>query len=137
MIRYTACLLLCVLALTESATAKQVSVPVNIEYRYLQQAIAAQFYTGRDRGMEIWNDGEGCGRIILSNPRIDSQNGLLRMTNRAFADIGLPLEPVVQRWTRSRAEQDTVGRWPGIRIAKTVCRAAAFRHAHRPATCAF
>ena len=102
MIRDTACLLLFVLALTESAMAKQVSVPVNIEYRYLQQAIAAQFYTGRDRGMEIWNDGEGCGRIILSNPRIDSQNGLLRMTNRTFADIGLPLEPEcvpVYKWS--------------------------------------
>ncbi len=73
------------------AEAKEVNIPVQIDYHYLQQALIKQLYTDPVRSKEIWNDGSGCSRIVLSDPRIDSMNGLLRITNQTFINISLPV----------------------------------------------
>lgn len=74
-----------------SAEAKEVNIPVQINYHYLQQALIKQLYTDADQSKEIWNDGGGCSRIVLTDPRIDSVNGLLRISNQAFINISLPV----------------------------------------------
>lgn len=79
------------LLLVPFAEAKEVSAPVQINYQYLQQVLIKQLYTDPDQSKEVWNDGNGCGKIVLSNPRIDSVNGLLRITNQAFINISLPM----------------------------------------------
>ncbi len=71
--------------------AKEINIPVQIDYRYLQQALIKQIYTDPIQSKEIWNDGGGCSKIVLSDPRIDSMNGLLRITNQAFINISLPM----------------------------------------------
>jgi len=79
------------LLLVPFAEAKEVNIPVQIDYHYLQQALIKQLYTDADQSKEIWSDGGGCSRIVLSDPRIDSINGLLRITNRTFINISLPI----------------------------------------------
>jgi len=79
------------LLLVPFAEAKEVNIPVQIDYHYLQQALIKQLYTDPNQSKEIWNDGVGCSRIVLSDPRIDSMNGLLRITNQVFINISLPL----------------------------------------------
>ncbi len=79
------------LLLIPFAEAKEVSIPVQIDYHYLQQALINQLYTDHDQSKEIWNDGGGCSQIVLSDPRIDSINGLLRITNQTFINISLPM----------------------------------------------
>ncbi len=79
------------LLLVPFAEAKEVNIPVQIDYHYLQQALIKQLYTDPDQSKEIWNDGGGCSRIVLSGPRIDSINGLLRITNQVFINISLPM----------------------------------------------
>ncbi len=73
------------------AAARDVSIPVQIDYQYLQQALIKQIYTGPELSREVWNDATGCGSIVLSDPRIDSQNGLLRITNTTLINISLPM----------------------------------------------
>ncbi len=68
-----------------------VSIPLNIEYGFLQQALIKRLYAEPDQVMEIWNIGNGCSKIMLSDPHIDGLNGLLRITNRSVVDIGLPM----------------------------------------------
>ncbi len=73
------------------AKAKEVNIPVQIDYHYLQQALIKQLYTDPAQSKEIWSDGSGCSRIVLSDPRIDSINGLLRITNQTYINISLPM----------------------------------------------
>ncbi|MGB5717904.1 MAG: hypothetical protein WBN81_12515 [Gammaproteobacteria bacterium] len=68
-----------------------VSIPLNVEYGFLQQALIKRLYTEPDQVMEIRNIGNSCSKIMLSDPHIDGLNGLLRITNRSVVDIGLPM----------------------------------------------
>ena len=84
-------LLVSLVSLVSAADQLPVSIPLNIEFSFLQQALRRQLYTGQDQAMDIRVDDQGCSRIRLSDPRIDGQQGLLRITNRTVVDVGLPM----------------------------------------------
>jgi hypothetical protein len=76
--------------LAQGAEQTPASIPLNIDYSFLQQQLIMRFYTGPNEEMEIWNDGKGCSRVTLSSPRVNGQNDLLRIRNQTVVDIGLP-----------------------------------------------
>jgi hypothetical protein len=77
-------------ALAHGAGQSPASIPLNIDYSFLQQTLITRFYTGPDQEMEIWNDGQGCSRVTLSRPQVSGWNDVLRIHNRTVVDIGLP-----------------------------------------------
>jgi hypothetical protein len=76
--------------LAHGAKQSPASIPLNIDYSFLQQQLITRFYTRPNQEMEIWNDGQGCSRVTLSSPRVNGQNDLLRIRNQTVVDIGLP-----------------------------------------------
>ena len=88
--------------LAHGAEQSPASIPLNIDYSFLQQQLVTRFYTRPNQEMEVWNDGQDCSRVTLSRPRVNGQNDLLRIRNQTVVDIGLPTAAgcvPVHRWS--------------------------------------
>jgi len=71
-----------------SGSAKQLSVPVQIDYNLIKKALVTQLYTGAGNSAELWRDRSGCGFLKVANPDIGGQNGQIRMLNNVQAKVG-------------------------------------------------
>ena len=71
--------------------AQEIAIPIRVDYQTLTKTLLAQRYTGPNPSLEIWNDGDGCSSVVLTQPSIDSDNGLLRIKNQTDVTISLPM----------------------------------------------
>jgi hypothetical protein len=76
------------LALAESAAAREVVVPLQLDHAFLRQALLRQVYTGPQQTARVWDDGSGCNFLVLSDPQVDAQNGRLRIRSAGKARVG-------------------------------------------------
>jgi Transglycosylase SLT domain len=84
----TAAAFACLLAAPAAAAARQVSVPLPLDFAFIRQALLTQVFTGADQSTRVWDDGSGCNFLILSNPRVDGHDGRLRVTSDGRGRIG-------------------------------------------------
>lgn len=71
-----------------SLFAAPVTVPVPIAYGLIRNILVNQLYTGKDVTAHLWRDGRGCSYLDLSDPQIDSQQGLVRIINNIHTRLG-------------------------------------------------
>ncbi|HSH42342.1 MAG TPA: lytic transglycosylase domain-containing protein [Arenicellales bacterium] len=75
-------------AVAAEAPVRDVTLPIRPDTAYLRQAVAAQVFTGADETVRVWDDGSGCNYLVLSDPRIDTGDGVLRVVSSAEARVG-------------------------------------------------
>jgi hypothetical protein len=68
--------------------AREVVVPIQLDHTFLRQLLLTQVYTGAEQTARVWDDGSGCNMLVLSDPRVDSQNGRLRIRSAGHARVG-------------------------------------------------
>ena len=87
-------------ALTPNLRAATLEVPISLDYRILQEALAQQIFTGPEDTAEVFADALRCNTLILSDPRIEGgleggvaggEQGRLRLVTDMRASIGTPL----------------------------------------------
>lgn len=71
-----------------AAAAREVVVPLPLDFAFLRQALLAQMYTGADRTARVWDDGSGCNFLILSDPQLSAAAGRLRVRSAGRARVG-------------------------------------------------
>jgi len=76
------------LLFTASATAKEISVPMTLDYRFLHRILLEQVYTGQDNTALAVDDKSSCKKVILSDPQISQQEGQIRTVTAVHAMIG-------------------------------------------------
>ena len=82
-------LLLSVLLLsTAVATAKEINVPMKLDYRFLHRILLEQVYTGQDNTAVVVDDKSNCKKVILSDPQIGQSEGRIRTVTAIQAMIG-------------------------------------------------
>lgn len=75
-----------------SATAADIKLPLELDLAIVEEALAAQLFTGTDAKAELFHDSQSCNALTLSEPRVEStESGQLRVTSRIEARIGLLL----------------------------------------------
>jgi hypothetical protein len=87
----SACALLAALLLPAEAArvhARDIEVPVRFDHELLRQAVREEIYTGADGEAVVWDDGTGCGSLVLRDPRVDAARGLVRLVTRAESRLG-------------------------------------------------
>lgn len=100
-----------------TAQARPVSIPLLVDYAYIQQALRQQAFTGPGGSARPWNDGTGCNYLTLTNPVVDAVNGKLRVTSQGEAHIGTPLGDqclVLLNW------RGTIQTYEELRISPTL-----------------
>ncbi|MBX3025451.1 lytic transglycosylase domain-containing protein [bacterium] len=76
------------LALPAVAATRDVDVPLSLDHAFVRKMLVEQVYTLRDNTVRVWDDGSGCNVMILSNPRVDSVGGRLRVVSDGLARVG-------------------------------------------------
>ncbi len=74
--------------LAKTALAGQFTLPLQVDYSLIKNALVSQLYTGAGHTANLWNDRLGCSYLKLSDPRIDGQNGQIRLLNNVQARLG-------------------------------------------------
>jgi len=70
---------------------REVEVPVTLDYGVLEQALLAEVYTEAGGTARLLDDGAGCNRLLLADPRVDGVAGRVRIRTRAEVRAGTPL----------------------------------------------
>ena len=107
---------ICALMAGSAAQARALSIPLLVDYDYIQQALRQQAFTGPGGSAQPWNDGTGCNYLKLTHPVVDAINGKLRVTTQGEAHIGTPLGDqclALLNW------QGTVQTYEELRISPT------------------
>lgn len=73
------------------ASARQVVVPLQLDYAFMRKVLVEQVFTGPDHTARMWDDGVGCNLLVLSDPQIDSQHERLRIRSVGQAHVGIPI----------------------------------------------
>jgi hypothetical protein len=87
----SACALVTALLLPAQAAsvhAREIEIPVRFDHELLRQTARAEIYTGADGEAVVWDDGTGCGSLVLRDPQIDAADGLVRLLTRAESRLG-------------------------------------------------
>lgn len=84
---------LLLLSMTAGAATKpaELSIPLEINYSLIRKALLTQVYKGEGSSVEVWNAGQGCSFLKLSNPDISGKEGQVRMLNEVHARYGTKL----------------------------------------------
>jgi hypothetical protein len=87
----TRLIVLVILAAAAAATfaaTRDVVLPVRPDTEYLRQAVVSQVFTDADDTAQVWDDGSGCNYLVLSDPRITTGDGLVKLRSFAEARVG-------------------------------------------------
>jgi hypothetical protein len=74
--------------------AREVEVPLRLDHEILRRTLVAQLYTGVGERAVLWDDGAGCGSLVLREPRIESAGERLRLLTAGEARVGTPVASV-------------------------------------------
>lgn len=79
------------LLLSVSASAREVNLPITLNYGLVRNAVIQQLFTGEGQSARVWKDKKQCSFLDLSNPQIASENGQIKINNNVHAQIGTKL----------------------------------------------
>ena len=71
------------------ALSAQVSIPLNIDYITLGEALKRQMYTAPGGRAELWNGSDACQFFYATDPRFGRNDGSLKLETDAELNIGL------------------------------------------------
>lgn len=71
-----------------AAGAKEISLPVRPDTALIRHAIVSQMFTDEAETARVWDDGSGCNYLVLSDPRIETEEGHIRIRSNAEARVG-------------------------------------------------
>ncbi|MDT4330152.1 hypothetical protein ACQE3E_02865 [Methylomonas sp. MED-D] len=75
----------------QAAQAREINVPVPMEYGLIRSVLVNQLYTGAGETARVWKDGKQCSFLDLSQPQIGGEDGLVKIENHVQAKIGTAL----------------------------------------------
>lgn len=71
-----------------AAGAKEISLPVRPDTALIRHAIVSQMFTDEAETARVWDDGSGCNYLVLSDPRIETEEDHIRIRSNAEARVG-------------------------------------------------
>ncbi|MCK9606995.1 MAG: hypothetical protein M0R33_11180 [Methylomonas sp.] len=76
------------LLLSGTSLAREINVPVPMDYRLIRNVLITQLFTGPGQTARLWKDGKDCSFLDLSNPQIAGENGQVKIDNNVQAQFG-------------------------------------------------
>lgn len=75
--------------LPRTASAVEVTIPLNIDYLTLGAALKDQLYNGANGRAELWAGYDKCQFLYATNPRFGRNDGVLKLETNAELSLGL------------------------------------------------
>jgi len=74
-----------------SAAAREVSIPINLDYQILQALIIQASYTDPGQTARVVNEADGCVAVTLANPGVTGGDGIVHFASDISVFVGTPL----------------------------------------------
>lgn len=74
-----------------SVLAKEISIPISLEYDLLEAMILKTYYNDPGDTAQLVNEGNGCIELTLSNPHFSGREELLNLSSAIFVHFGTPI----------------------------------------------
>ncbi|MGR8929927.1 MAG: hypothetical protein ACU836_04740 [Gammaproteobacteria bacterium] len=68
--------------------AREINVPVPLDYRLIQNVLVNQLFTGAGNTAQLWQDGKRCSFLDLADPQISGQAGQVKIDSQVHAQFG-------------------------------------------------
>jgi len=68
--------------------AREINVPVPLDYRLIRNVLVSQLFTGEGQTARLWHDGKQCSFLDLSDPHIGGEDGQVKIDNHVHAQFG-------------------------------------------------
>lgn len=78
-----------VVASVASVDAREVSFPIKLDERFLTSELVRNVYTDSGNTARVFDDGSGCNSLVLFDPTVLAEDGVLRVRTAAEARIGV------------------------------------------------
>ena len=78
-----------IILMSDAVVAKDIQLPVNIDNVYIEQIVRNQLFAGKNDSMRLMDDGSGCRFFKLYDPKTSTQNGYIRILNKANVRVGV------------------------------------------------
>ncbi len=80
------------IAMGAPAHAATLEIPIVLDYRIVEEALAQQVFTGPDRTAEVLSDTIGCNTLLLSNLRLaGGEDERMHLVTDLRANVGTPI----------------------------------------------
>ena len=73
------------------SSAKEVKIPVSLDYQLLKALIIQSSYTGPEETAQLINEGNGCFALILSKPNLSGADNAVYFTSDVYLHAGTPV----------------------------------------------
>jgi hypothetical protein len=75
----------------QTGIAREINIPVPMEYGLIKNVLLSQLYNGPDESVRAWKDGKQCSYLDLDHPQISGEQGQVKIQNNVQARIGTAL----------------------------------------------
>ncbi len=89
---FLALCLLAILATARSAAAVEVTIPLNLDYVTLQEALKHQVFNGPDDRAVLWTGADQCQYLHATNPRFSQKDRTLVLAMDSDLSLGLAID---------------------------------------------
>ena len=72
-------------------SAKEVRIPLSLDYQLLRTLIVQSSYTGPEETAQLVNEGDGCIALILSEPGFSGSDNLINFSSDVYLHAGTPV----------------------------------------------
>ena len=73
------------------SNAKEVRIPISLDYQLLKALIIQSSYTGSEETAQLINEGDGCIALILSKPNLSGVDNTVYFTSDVYLHAGTPV----------------------------------------------
>ena len=91
-------------ASTGNTQAASYTLPVQVDYRLIKNALLTQLYKGEGHTAEVWKDKKGCSYLTLANPQVSGEHAQIKLVNQLQAQFG----------TKFGGQCVTLFKWQGV-----------------------
>lgn len=98
-----------------------VIIPLELDIPHLHHAVVTQAFTDPGNSARVWDDGSGCNHMVLTDPRIDTVDGRLRLLTRGEARVGKGIGErclLVVDWAGTLETMQAVSMEPGSTVVR-------------------
>ena len=87
----TSAVLTGLLLFTSLSFARQITLPIDLDYSLIRKEVLNELYKGEGQTAEVWSDKKGCSYLKLSDLKVSGQQQQIKLQNHVQARIGASL----------------------------------------------
>lgn len=88
---FAATIISCLLFSAVFCSARQVTIPISLDYQLLQALLVQSYYTGAGATAQLVNEGDGCVALVLSEPKFAGAEEVIQFSSGVYLHAGTPV----------------------------------------------